>query len=154
MLELNQVQMRLPGNFETLLMLKSYILPVVLPSTETPWHQLTVIDVDSLENEGNVNLHQLLKTCLESCFFRGWREKTNLQGNQNTAKISSRAAARFALPFSSASVECILSYIIVVYTELRNSFSVRSVETILQIRFELSVGGMSYASLSSQRKIW
>lgn len=102
--------------------------------------------MDNLENEWNVvNLDQWPKSCLEDSvdFWAEVSEKKNSAGEQKYPNISSLALALFSLPFSNASVERIFSQMNVVHSKLRNRFSVRSVEAILQIRYGLSLQRIS-----------
>lgn len=86
---LNQVQMRLPDNVETLLMLKKFHLANVTSQLKDSivsiafQYQSTFTDMDKLENEWNVvNLDQWPKSCLENsvCFWAEVGEKKNSAG--------------------------------------------------------------------------
>ncbi|XP_066985911.1 SCAN domain-containing protein 3-like [Macrobrachium rosenbergii] len=149
---LNQIQMRLPDNVETLLMLKKLhpaiatsqlkdsIVPIAIK------YKSTFTDMDSLENEWNsVSFDQWPESCLKNsvCFWSEVRRKKNSAGEPKYPNISSLALSLFTLPFSNASVERIFSQMNVVHSKLRNRFSVRSVEAILQIRYGLSLQGKS-----------
>lgn len=112
--------------------------------------------MDNLENEWNVvNLDQWPKSCLENsvCFGAEVREKNNSAGEPNYPNISSLTLALFTLPFFNVSVERIFSQMNVVHSKLRKRFIIRSVKAILQIKYGLSLHGMSCVTFKASEDI-
>ncbi|XP_076028495.1 uncharacterized protein LOC143017594 [Oratosquilla oratoria] len=100
-------------------------------------------------NGGVLNLEQWPKSCLESsvAFWAEVYEKLDSAGNRKFPNISAFALALLSLPFSNANVERVFSVMNIVHSKVRNKFSVRSVEAILQIRYGSSLQGSSMLTL-------
>lgn len=154
---LNEVQLRLPDNINTLLTMKQ-----LHPSTATSQckqqieaivskYQFTFADMDQLESEWNsLGFEEWPKSCLSN-IVSFWAEvytKTNSVGEKSFPNLSSLALALLSLPFSNASVERVFSQMNVVHCKLRNRLHVRSVEAILQIRYGLKLESRTCVSFT------
>ncbi|KAK4297981.1 hypothetical protein Pmani_029642 [Petrolisthes manimaculis] len=143
---INQVQMRLPDNVETLLMLKNFHPSIATSQIKDSVAQIgaryrsTFEDLDGLENEwSSIGLQQWPKSCLGNLisFWTEVNEKENSAGEKLFSNISSLVLSLLSLPFSNATVERIFSQMNVVHSKPRNRLNVRSVEALLQIRYGL-----------------
>ncbi|KAK4315603.1 hypothetical protein Pmani_013167 [Petrolisthes manimaculis] len=149
---INQVQIRLPDNVETLLMLKSFH-----PSNATSQCKSSIVpiacrykstfqDIDELENEwSNLSFVQWPAACLGSTvsFWAEVNDHKTSAGEKKIPNVASLALSLLSLPLSNASIEIIFSQMNVVHSKLRNRLTVRSVEAILQIRYGLSLQSLS-----------
>ncbi|XP_076033730.1 uncharacterized protein LOC143020818 [Oratosquilla oratoria] len=150
---INQVQLRLPGNVDALFLLQKLHPSVATSQSKgsianiASRYRSVVRDIDELENEWDVlHLEQWPKSCLESSigFWAEVYEKLDSAGNRKFPNISAFALALLSLPFSNANVERIFSDIMnIVHSKVRNGFSVRSAEAVLQIRYGLSLQGVT-----------